>query len=170
MEEALSHLRRRGEALTIFMLDLDQFKTVNNSLGHPVGDELLKMVAVRLSNCVRETDTLARLGGDEFAIIATTNGDQRADATAMAKRLLAAVAEPYDIDGHHIEVGTSIGMALAPEHGVDVDQLIKNADLALYKCKSEGRNAYCFFSDAMGDRSAQPSYVASRSAPCVGQR
>ena len=150
MEEALSHLRRRGEALTIFMLDLDQFKTVNDSLGHPVGDELLKMVAVRLSNCVRETDTIARLGGDEFAIIATTNGDQRADAIAMAKKLLAAVAEPYDIDGHHIEVGTSIGIALAPEHGTDVDQLIKNADLALYKCKSEGRNAYCFFSDAMG--------------------
>ena len=150
MEEALARLRRRGDAFTIFMLDLDLFKTINDSLGHPVGDELLKAVAGRLSACMRETDTVARLGGDEFAILATADGDQREAAIATANRLLEAVATPYDIDGHHIDIGTSIGIALAPEHGVDVDQLVKNADLALYKSKSEGRDVYRFFDDAMG--------------------
>jgi diguanylate cyclase (GGDEF)-like protein/PAS domain S-box-containing protein len=150
LEEGLAHLRRRGEALAVFMLDLDHFKMVNDTLGHPVGDQLLKMVARRLSNCVRETDTLARLGGDEFAIVLATAVDPRADATVVAKRILAAIAKPYEIDGHHVEIGTSLGIALAPTHGTDVDQLIKHADLALYKSKSEGRNAYCFFDDSMG--------------------
>ena len=145
-----ARLRRYGNRFTVFMLDLDLFKTVNDSLGHPVGDELLKVVADRLSACIRDTDTVARLGGDEFAILATADGDQRETAIAMAGRLLEAVAAPYDLDGHHINIGTSIGIALAPEHGTDVDQLMKNADLALYKAKSEGRDAYRFFEDAMG--------------------
>ena len=150
MEDAGARLRRYGNRFTVFMLDLDLFKTVNDSLGHPVGDELLKVVADRLSACIRDTDTVARLGGDEFAILATADGDQRETAIAMAGRLLEAVAAPYDLDGHHISIGTSIGIALAPEHGTDVDQLMKNADLALYKAKSEGRDAYRFFEDAMG--------------------
>ena len=150
MEDAGARLRRYGNGFTVFMLDLDLFKTVNDSLGHPVGDELLKVVADRLSACIRDTDTVARLGGDEFAILATADGDQRETAIAMAGRLLEAVAAPYDLDGHHINIGTSIGIALAPEHGTDVDQLMKNADLALYKAKSEGRDAYRFFEDAMG--------------------
>jgi diguanylate cyclase (GGDEF)-like protein/PAS domain S-box-containing protein len=150
MEEALERLRRRGVAFTIFMLDLDLFKTINDSLGHPVGDELLKGVAVRLSTCMREVDTVARLGGDEFAILATTDGDQREAAILTANRLLEAIASPYDLDGHHLDIGTSIGIALAPEHGADVDQLMKNADLALYKAKSEGRNTFRFFEEAMG--------------------
>ena len=150
MEDAGARLRRYGNRFTVFMLDLDLFKTVNDSLGHPVGDELLKVVADRLSACIRDTDTVARLGGDEFAILATADSDQREAAIAMAGRLLEAVAAPYDLDGHHINIGTSIGIALAPEHGTDVDQLMKNADLALYKAKSEGRDAYRFFEDAMG--------------------
>jgi diguanylate cyclase (GGDEF)-like protein len=150
MEDAAARLRRYGNRFTVFMLDLDLFKTVNDSLGHPVGDELLKVVAGRLSACIRETDTVARLGGDEFAILATADGDERQTAIAMASRLLEAVAAPYDLDGHHINVGTSIGIALAPEHGTHVDQLMKNADLALYRAKSEGRDAYRFFEDAMG--------------------
>jgi diguanylate cyclase (GGDEF)-like protein len=150
MEEALARLRRHDSRFTLFMLDLDLFKTVNDSLGHPVGDELLKVVAHRLSACIRETDTVARLGGDEFAILATVDGDQRAAAITTANKLLAAVAAPYDLDGHHLNIGTSIGIALAPEHGTAVDQLVKNADLALYKAKSEGRDAYRFFDDAMG--------------------
>ena len=150
MEDAAARLRRYGNRFTVFMLDLDLFKTVNDSLGHPVGDELLKVVADRLSACIRDTDTVARLGGDEFAILATADSDQRETAIAMASRLLEAVAAPYDLDGHHINIGTSIGIALAPEHGTDVDQLMKNADLALYKAKSEGRDAYRFFEDAMG--------------------
>jgi diguanylate cyclase (GGDEF)-like protein/PAS domain S-box-containing protein len=150
MEEAVARLKRHGNRFTIFMLDLDLFKMVNDSLGHPVGDELLKLVASRLSECIRETDTVARLGGDEFAILATADDDQREAAIAVASRLLEAVAAPYDLDGHQLNIGTSIGIAVAPEHGTEVDQLLKNADLALYKAKSEGRDAYRFFEDAMG--------------------
>jgi diguanylate cyclase (GGDEF)-like protein/PAS domain S-box-containing protein len=149
MEEALARLRRHGDAFSILMLDLDLFKTINDSLGHPVGDKLLQEVAVRLSRCMRETDTVARLGGDEFAVLATGDGDQREAAIVMSSNLIETVSRPYDIDGHRIEVGTSIGMALAPEHGTDADQLIKNADLALYKAKSEGRNTCRFFEEAL---------------------
>jgi diguanylate cyclase (GGDEF)-like protein/PAS domain S-box-containing protein len=150
MEEAMARLRRHGNRFTIFMLDLDLFKTVNDSLGHPVGDELLKVVATRLLECTRETDVVARLGGDEFAVLATADGEQRESAITVASRLLEAVAAPCDLDGHQLNIGTSIGVALAPEHGTEVDQLLKNADLALYKAKAEGRDAYRFFEDAMG--------------------
>src|SRR5262249_53974097 len=149
-EEALARLRRRGEPFTIFMLDLDLFKAVNDSLGHPVGDELLKLVARRLSACMRETDTGGGLGGDEFAILTLSDADQREGAIVTATRLLEAVSAPYNLDGHQLDIGTSIGIALAPEHGTDVDQLMKNADLALYKAKSTGRNGHRFFEDAMG--------------------
>lgn len=150
MQEALALMRRRGDTFSIFMLDLDLFKTINDSLGHPVGDELLKVAAARLSACVGEADTVARLGGDEFAILVATEGNQRETAIAMANKLLEAVAAPCDLDGHHLEMRTSIGIALAPEHGTEVDELMKNADLALYKAKSEGRDTYRFFEDAMG--------------------
>ena len=150
MEEELARLRRYGSRFTVFMLDLDLFKTVNDSLGHPVGDELLKAVAGRLLGCIRETDTVARLGGDEFAILATAEGDQREAAIATAGKILGAISAPYDLEGHNLHIGTSVGIALAPEHGTEVDQLMKNADLALYKAKSEGRDAYRFFEDAMG--------------------
>ena len=150
MEEELARLRRYGSHFTVFLLDLDLFKTVNDSLGHPVGDELLKAVAGRLLGCIRETDTVARLGGDEFAILATAEGDQRDAAIATAGKILGAISAPYDLEGHNLHIGTSIGIALAPEHGTEADQLMKNADLALYKAKSEGRDAYRFFEDAMG--------------------
>ena len=150
MRELLAQVQRQGDQFTLFMLDLDLFKTVNDSLGHPVGDELLKVVAGRLRACVRQTDTVARLGGDEFAILANVDGDQREAAIITANKLLSAVAAPYDIDGHQLHIGTSIGVALAPEHGTSVDQLVKNADLALYRAKAEGRDAYRFFDDAMG--------------------
>jgi diguanylate cyclase (GGDEF)-like protein len=150
MEESLTRLRRGGRAVTLFMLDLDLFKGVNDSLGHPVGDALLKAVARRLLGCLRETDTVARLGGDEFAIMAVTDGDQREQAIATANRLLEALSAPYSFDGHRLDISTSVGIALAPEHGTDVDQLIKSADLALYKAKVGGRNTYRLFEAAMG--------------------
>jgi diguanylate cyclase (GGDEF)-like protein len=150
MEESLARLRRGGKPFTLFMLDLDVFKAVNDSLGHPVGDELLKVVARRLVACLRDTDTVARLGGDEFALMAVAEGDQHRAAIATANKLLEAVAAPYAFDGHCLHIATSIGIALAPEHGADVDQLIKSADLALYKAKSEGRNTYRLFEAAMG--------------------
>jgi len=150
MEDALARVRRQGGQFTLFMLDLDLFKTVNDSLGHPVGDELLKLVAGRLRTCMRQTDTVARLGGDEFAILAWGYDDQRNAAITTANKLLSVVAEPYDLDGHQLNIGTSIGIALAPEHGITVEHLVKNADLALYKAKAEGRDAYRFYDETMG--------------------
>jgi diguanylate cyclase (GGDEF)-like protein/PAS domain S-box-containing protein len=150
MEEALARLRRHGSPFTVFMLDLDLFKIVNDSLGHPVGDELLKVVAARLLACTRETDTVARLGGDEFAILATADDNQQGAAIATANRLLAAISTPFDLDGNVINIGTSIGIVLAPTHAANVEQLLKSADLALYKAKGEGRDSYRFFEPSMG--------------------
>ncbi len=148
--EAFARLRRGGEAFSVFMLDLDLFKAVNDSLGHPVGDELLKAVAKRLSACARETDTVARLGGDEFAILAVAEGDQREAAIVAANRLLQAVAARYDLYGYQLDIGASIGIAFAPEHGTNVDELMKSVDLALYKAKSGGGNACRLYEPAMG--------------------
>jgi len=145
MEEALARLRRRGEAFSLFVFDLDLFKSVNDSLGHPIGDILLTAVAQRLRTCTRETDTVARLGGDEFALLQAVEGNQREAAIALATRLLDAINAPYEIEGHQILIGTSIGIVLAPADGIEVEQLLKNADLALYRAKAEGRNAFRLF-------------------------
>jgi diguanylate cyclase (GGDEF)-like protein len=145
MEEALARCRRRGEKFTVLMFDLDLFKAVNDSLGHPVGDALLKAVAQRLRSCTRETDTVARLGGDEFALVQLAQGNQRENAIILANKLLEVVSAPYEIDGHQIVIGTSIGIVLAPADGVQADALLKNADLALYRAKAEGRNGFRLF-------------------------
>jgi diguanylate cyclase (GGDEF)-like protein len=149
MDEALARLELRNEAFSIFIFDLDLFKSVNDSLGHPVGDALLKTVAQRLHTAVRETDTVARIGGDEFAILQMVEGDQREGAIVLANRLLKTICAPYDIDGHQILIGISIGIALAPDNGTDAGVLLKQADLALYRAKSEGRNSYRFFAVEM---------------------
>jgi diguanylate cyclase (GGDEF)-like protein/PAS domain S-box-containing protein len=143
--EALAHLSRHGQKFSIFLLDLDLFKSVNDSLGHPLGDALLKAVAQRLQECLRETDILARFGGDEFAILQTFQGDQREAAIGLANRINNAVAIPYELNGQQIVSGASMGIAFAPQHGADVDQLVKCADLALYQAKSAGRNQHCIF-------------------------
>ncbi|ALK10169.1 EAL domain-containing protein [Blastochloris viridis] len=143
--EAGARLRRFGEQFTVLMLDLDRFKLVNDRLGHPAGDMLLKQTAERLRAAVRETDILARLGGDEFAIILTGGTDQRQTATAFCERIVACIAAPFNLGGQTVTVGASIGLALAPEHGTDPDKLIRNADLALYRAKSEGRRGYSIF-------------------------
>jgi len=150
LEGALLRVRR-GEYLAVLYLDLDQFKTVNDTLGHPVGDELLKAVADRLRGCIRETDTIARLGGDEFAIIQTAI-EQPADAAALARRVRDAVARPYDLDGHQVLVDVSVGISVAPNDGNDSDQLLKNADMALYGAKSDGRGTFRFFEPEMDAR------------------
>jgi diguanylate cyclase (GGDEF)-like protein/PAS domain S-box-containing protein len=149
LEEAGARLRRRHETFTVFMLDLDRFKNVNDSLGHPAGDALLKETANRLMKALRETDLVARLGGDEFAIIQTGELDQRGAAVELAKRIIALISAPYDLNGNMVTIGTSIGIATAREPGVDSDTLMKQADLALYRTKSEGRNGYCFFDERM---------------------
>ena len=149
IEEAGARLRRRGEAFTVFMLDLDRFKDVNDSLGHPAGDALLKEMAARLRGSLRETDVLARLGGDEFAILQGGEPHQRDAAIMLAVRIIELVARPFDLDGRKVSVGTSVGIALAPQDGVDPDELMKKADLALYRTKSAGRNGFNFFDPEM---------------------
>jgi diguanylate cyclase (GGDEF)-like protein len=153
IEEALSRVAR-GEDVAVMCLDLDRFKSVNDTLGHPVGDELLKTVAKRLRSCVREADTIARLGGDEFAIIQVA-GEQPKDATALAQRICDVLKRPFDIDGHRVVVGTSVGIAMAPGDGEDPDLLIKNADMALYGAKSDGRGSFRFFEPEMDARVKQ---------------
>ena len=139
-----------GKAFSTLLLDLDNFKLVNDSAGHAVGDALLKMAAQRLLQCVDRTDIVTRLGGDEFTILqAAKEGDAREEAIILANRLIAAISEPYEINGREETVGTSIGINVAPDHGTDANQLLKNADLALYQAKSEGRGKYCFFEAIM---------------------
>jgi diguanylate cyclase (GGDEF)-like protein len=149
--EALEHalaFARRGRLLALHCLDLDQFKSVNDTLGHPIGDRLLQAVAQQLRDAVRGADTVARLGGDEFAIVQSALQSPH-DATALASRLVEMLALPFEIDGHQITIGTSIGIAFGPADGTDADELMKNADLALYRAKLEGRGMYRLFHSAM---------------------
>jgi diguanylate cyclase (GGDEF)-like protein/PAS domain S-box-containing protein len=150
IEEAAARQRRRGDSFTVLLLDLDRFKHVNDTLGHSAGDALLRQAAARLKAMLRETDVLARLGGDEFAIIQSGETSQRAAAGVLADRIIEIFAIPFDIDGNEVNIGTSIGIALAPEHGTNPDSLLKMADMALYGAKSAGRNGYRFFDPDMG--------------------
>ena len=132
-------------------LDLDNFKSVNDVHGHSVGDLLLKQAVARLRLCLGETDTLARIGGDEFVVL-QTGVEKPEQAGSLARRFVEAVAEPFDLDGLQAYVGVSIGVAVCPSDGDDVDTLLKNADMAMYRSKSEGRNTYRFFEFAMDAR------------------
>ncbi len=154
LRERLEHeLKRvkRGEWLAVLCLDLDQFKSVNDTLGHPIGDELLKLVADRLRGCTREPDTIARLGGDEFAII-MTQMQQPTDAAILSRRIRESVNRPYQVDGHQIVTDISIGISIAPLDGVEPDLLLKNADMALYGAKDDGRGTYRYFEPEMNTR------------------
>ena len=139
IDEAAARQRRRGNSFTVLLLDLDRFKHVNDTLGHSAGDALLRQAAARLKALLRKTDVLARLGGDEFAIIQSGEIDQREAASALANRTIEIFAKPFDIDGNEVNIGTSIGIALAPEHGTNPDSLLKMADMALYGAKSAGQ-------------------------------
>jgi len=143
MEQALA----RGENLAILFLDLDRFKTVNDSLGHPVGDALLCAVTKRLQKAVRGSDMVARLGGDEFAIVQM--GAEPSQASELAGRVIDAISEPFDISGNQVVIGVSVGIAVAPADGEQPDQLLRNADMALYRAKSEGRGTHHFFQPEM---------------------
>jgi diguanylate cyclase (GGDEF)-like protein/PAS domain S-box-containing protein len=138
----------RGEILALHLLDLDHFKNVNDTLGHPAGDKLLKAVTARLGALLRDTDTIARMGGDEFAILQTAIS-QPADASSLARRIVESVGQPYDIEGQQVVIGASIGIAIGPSDGQASDQLIRNADLALYRAKGDGRGMFCFFEPQM---------------------
>ena len=147
LERALAGTARGG-SLAVLCLDIDHFKDVNDTLGHPIGDLLLKVVAARIRACIRGIDAVARLGGDEFAIV-QAGGAQPTDATALAARLIETVGAPFELDGHEVIVGMSIGIAISPDDGTDPFQLLKNADMALYRAKSDGRGVYRFFEPEM---------------------
>jgi diguanylate cyclase (GGDEF)-like protein len=150
IEDACARCRRWDEGFNVLMVDLDRFKQVNDTFGHPAGDELLKHVAVRLKTALQETDVLARLGGDEFAIVQVNDANHGDAAEALATEIIRLIAEPFSVDGNVISIGTSIGIALAPEHGAHADDLLKMADLALYRAKSLGRNRYAIYEPALG--------------------
>jgi len=144
MEHAIAVTRNGGLDLAVLMLDLDRFKEVNDTLGHPAGDSLLRAVAARLRECTTETALIARLGGDEFAVIDYVT-NPAVEAAALAENIRKALCEPFDLGDHRVTVGTSIGIAIAPRDGNDSDVIMKSADLALYSAKSGGRGAFRFF-------------------------
>ncbi|MEK9280567.1 MULTISPECIES: EAL domain-containing protein [unclassified Bradyrhizobium] len=144
MEHALAVTRNGGLDLAVLMLDLDRFKEVNDTLGHPAGDTLLRAVAARLRECTTDTTLIARLGGDEFAVIDYVT-NPAVEAAALAENIRKVLCEPFDLGDHRVTVGTSIGIAIAPRDGTDSDMIMKSADLALYSAKSGGRGAYRFF-------------------------
>jgi len=150
LEQALRALRP-GEQLAVLYIDIDEFKSVNDALGHPIGDELLRVLAQRLRGCLKETDVAARLGGDEFAVIHTAI-EERSETTRLVDQIHSAIRQPLECMGHLITTDASIGIAFAPSDGVDLDQLLKNADLALYGAKGDGRRTYRFFEAGMDER------------------
>jgi diguanylate cyclase (GGDEF)-like protein len=150
IETVLSRLRR-SETIAVLSLDLDRFKNVNDTLGHPIGDLLLQAAADRMRSCVRSDDVVARLGGDEFAIVQVPSG-QPSDVSALAARLIEVVGAPYNLEGHQVIVGASIGIAIAPSDGDTPDVLMKNADLALYRAKADAGGTYRFFEIEMDAR------------------
>jgi len=154
LNERLEHVLTRvsrGEIVAVHLVDLDRFKAVNDTLGHPAGDKLLRQVADRLRPLLRESDMIARMGGDEFAIVQVAL-ETPGDAATLALRVIEAASKPYDVDGHRLVIGASIGIALAPGDGSSPDVLIRNADLALYHAKSNGRGTFSFFEPEMDAR------------------
>ncbi len=151
LDVALANARRSGSHVGVMFLDLDRFKTINDSLGHSVGNNLLQRVADRLRLCVRETDTVARMGGDEFTVLLpTVNGE--ADCVAVAEKIIQAFAEPFRISARELVTSTSIGIAVFPDSGPDADALVKNADIAMYRAKANGRNTYQTYTHDMSAR------------------
>jgi len=151
---AISIAKRCGTQLSLLFLDLDNFKHINDSLGHENGDKLLQSVAQRLCACVRHSDTVSRLGGDEFVILMTQD-KQAQNAALTADKIIAALAESHAINGHELYVTTSIGISIYPTDGQDTQTLIKNADIAMYHAKEQGRNNYQFFKNEMNVLAAE---------------
>jgi diguanylate cyclase (GGDEF)-like protein/PAS domain S-box-containing protein len=148
IEQALGRAERSELMVALLFLDLDRFKTINDSLGHLAGDRLLQSVAERLGHCVRDTDTICRQGGDEFLIVLADLTDEDVPAR-IAEKILRRLSEPFDVDGHTLGTSFSIGIAVYPDDGRDADALMKNADTAMYHAKESGRNTYRFFTEQM---------------------
>jgi diguanylate cyclase (GGDEF)-like protein/PAS domain S-box-containing protein len=154
VSQAITLALRHAKKLAVLFLDLDGFKHINDSLGHPIGDRLLQSVAARLVDCVRASDTVSRQGGDEFVVL-LAEMEQPEDAAITARRLLLAVAAPHSIGGHDLHVTTSIGVSVFPDDGADAETLIKNSDTAMYQAKEHGRQSYQFFKPAMNVRAVE---------------
>jgi diguanylate cyclase (GGDEF)-like protein/PAS domain S-box-containing protein len=160
LRSALVQARRNDFKVALMFLDLDKFKDINDTLGHHVGDLLLKAVSKRLQRCVRETDTVARLGGDEFAVILTNLADP-GGASTVAESIISAIGDPFGLEEHEVNTSTSIGITLYPDDASDADALLKNADLAMFRSKAEGRNGYHFYVTEM-DAEVQARKVVER--------
>jgi diguanylate cyclase (GGDEF)-like protein/PAS domain S-box-containing protein len=151
LDEVLAHTRRSGEKIGVLFVGLDNFKGVNDTLGHGIGDKLLRGVARRLRSSLREEDAIARLNSDEFAIL-QTGIDRPEDVVLLARRLLEAIGEPFLLDGHSVIIGATIGIAMAPSDGDDSERLLKNADMALSRAKNDSRGTFSFFESGMDAR------------------
>src|ERR1700682_2124900 len=146
LEQAARRAQRSNKGMTVMFIDLDEFKKVNDTLGHDVGDLLLQEVALRLQKCIRLSDSVGRLGGDEFAMV-LEDTQERADSVRIGERILAALASPFVLGGHPITAAASIGIAIYPKDGTEALTLLKNADVAMYKAKQAGRKQFRFFSE-----------------------
>ena len=169
VEQALAHAERNQSKLALLFLDLDRFKTINDSLGHPIGDALLREVTRRLLATVRDSDTVCRLGGDEFVVLA---GDLADDDTAgtVAQKLLEVTLQPFEIEGHRLTVSVSIGIALHPADGDGFDILLKKADTAMYHAKDAGRNTYRFFTEQMNINVVERLFIQNRLQQAVANQ
>ena len=148
LNDAMDRSRRGDQGLAVFLMDLDNFKSLNDTLGHQIGDELLRQVAERAVSLVRPSDTVSRIGADEFAIV-WGDVDSREQANRLADRLIKLISEPYWLSGHQVVIGASVGIALAFEHGENTEEILKNADMALSRAKAEGRGTYRLFEPEM---------------------
>jgi diguanylate cyclase (GGDEF)-like protein/PAS domain S-box-containing protein len=146
---AINQAKRDNDKLAVMFLDLDRFKNINDSLGHMIGDELLQQVSTRLKECIREGDTLARFGGDEFTLMLPKLTNAREDSCKLAEKITNTLKKPFYVDGHELYVSASIGVALYPQDGTNIESLIKHADVAMYHVKGQGKNGYQFYSNEM---------------------
>jgi diguanylate cyclase (GGDEF)-like protein len=158
VSQAIAFAGRHANRVAILFLDLDGFKHINDSLGHSVGDKVLRSIAKRLVDCVRSSDTVSRQGGDEFVVL-LSDVAQLEDAANMARRMLQAVAQPHSVDHYDLHVTTSIGVSVYPEDGQDAETLIKNADTAMYQAKEHGPQSFRFFTPAMNVRAVERQFI-----------
>jgi diguanylate cyclase (GGDEF)-like protein/PAS domain S-box-containing protein len=158
LAQAISLAQRHAKEVAVLFLDLDGFKHINDSLGHPIGDKLLQSVTKRLVGCVRGSDTISRQGGDEFVVL-LSEVQHSEDAAVTARRMLRAVAQPHSIDQHELHITASIGLSIFPEDGLDAETLVKNADTAMYQAKENGRQSYQFFEPAMNVRAVERQWI-----------
>ena len=169
LHQQLARANRSQRTLAVLLLDLDHFKDVNDTLGHPIGDRLLAAAAGRMKACLREADSPARLGGDEFAVILS---DLRSpeDAAFVAGKLVDRLSEPFVIDGHEVHIGASIGITIGPSNAADVDGLLRTADLALYRAKNQGRYSYKFYATHMAAQVEARKALERRPSSCAQRR